>query len=293
MDKLQIETRSDAWLRGHLPRGLRGAVLFVAHQLWAGLFGVIILAALIVTKAIWQPDWALARYDALVVIAVVTQILMLAFRLETLDEAKVILLFHLTGTVMEWFKVGAGSWSYPEPGLIKAFGVPLFTGFMYASLGSYIARSLRLYRIVLAPFPPFPLVAVLAGAIYVNFFAHHYLPDIRLVLFAATVVLFFRTRIWVPRPDGHRSVPLVLAVLMVAGLLWIAENIGTLTGTWAYAGQARWDAVSFRLAGSWYLLVYVALATVLLVFRDACRPAPPTAPKASPATARTPGTGRP
>ncbi|MDF1854516.1 DUF817 domain-containing protein [Pseudooceanicola sp.] len=250
------------------------ALIFVAGQLWAALFALIILSAIIVTKAIWQPDWALARYDALVLIALVAQILMLVFRLETLDEAKVILLFHITGTVMELFKVNIGSWHYPEPGLIKLLGVPLFTGFMYASVGSYIARSIRLFGIVLAPFPPYPLVTALALAIYVNFFAHHYLPDIRIALYVATLLVFFRTRLWLQTRAGQRSLPLPMAALIVAGLLWVAENIGTFTGTWAYAGQLRWEAVSFRLIGSWYLLFYVAFATVLIVFRDACRPGP-------------------
>ncbi len=284
MQRLEIEDRGDHWLRGHLPRTLRGIGLFLAKQLWAGLFAVIILAAILITKAIWNPDWAIARYDALVMIAVAAQVVMLVFRLESLDEAKVILLFHITGTVMEFFKVAAGSWAYPEVGMIKVMGVPLFTGFMYASVGSYIARSLRLFDMVLAPFPPYPLVAALAVAIYVNFFAHHFLPDIRLALFAATVILFWRTRLWVATGTGHRAIRLPVAALIVAGLLYIAENIGTFTGTWVYAGQAKWDPVRPAMMGSWYLLFYVAFATVLVVFRQSCqrdpwvRPSPSTGP---------------
>ncbi|HAR50430.1 MAG TPA: DUF817 domain-containing protein, partial [Roseovarius nubinhibens] len=110
--------------------------------------------------------------------------------LETWEEARVILLFHLTGTAMEIFKVHAGSWSYPEPGLLKLYGVPLFSGFMYASVGSFMARTIRVFDMRFAPFPPFWTTLVLAVAIYVNFFSHHFLPDIRLGLFAATVLLF-------------------------------------------------------------------------------------------------------
>ena len=47
----------------------------------------------------------------------------------------------------------------------------------------------------------------------------------------------------------------------------IAENIGTMTGTWLYAGQATLDRVSFAKIGSWYLLLYVAFTTVTLVNR--------------------------
>ena len=60
-------------------------------------------------------------------------------------EAKVILMFHAVGTVMEIFKTSAGSWIYPEANLLRIGGVPLFTGFMYAAVGSYLARVWRLF----------------------------------------------------------------------------------------------------------------------------------------------------
>ncbi len=96
---------------------------------------------------------------------------------------------------MEWFKVHAGSWRYPEPGMFKIFDVPLFSGFMYASVGSYMARVIRIFDMRFAPYPPFWTTVLLAAAIFINFFSHHFLPDIRLDLFAATLVLFARTRI--------------------------------------------------------------------------------------------------
>jgi len=42
------------------------------------------------------------------------------------------------------FKTSAGSWLYPEPSLLRIGGVPLFSGFMYAAVGSYIARVWRI-----------------------------------------------------------------------------------------------------------------------------------------------------
>ncbi len=121
---------------------------------------------------------------------------MLAFRLETLEEAKVILAFHVVGTVMELFKTSAGSWLYPEPSLLRIGGVPLFSGFMYAAVGSYIARVWRIFRFRFAPYPRALWTQLLAVAAYVNFFAHHWLPDVRLVLFAAMALLFWRTRVY-------------------------------------------------------------------------------------------------
>ena len=70
---------------------------------------------------------------------------MLAFRLETWREARVILIFHVVGTVMELFKTSAGSWVYPEASLLHIGAVPLFSGFMYAAVGSYIARVWRIF----------------------------------------------------------------------------------------------------------------------------------------------------
>lgn len=246
--------------------------MFVLKQGWACLFGALMLAAILISRAIWQPDWPVARYDALFVFAVLVQVVFLRLRLETWAEARVILLFHLTGTAMEWFKVHVGSWSYPEPGVLKLFDVPLFSGFMYAAVGSYMARVIRIFDMRFAPYPPFWMTVALAAAIYGNFFAHHYLPDIRLALFAATVILFGRTRIWFR--IGHRYwMPLPLAAFLTSLFLWLAENIGTLTGTWLYSGQNTLDRVSLAKIGSWYLLLYVSFVTVTLVSRQAIGPA--------------------
>ncbi|MCU9849782.1 DUF817 domain-containing protein [Defluviimonas sp. WL0024] len=287
----QIERALGVWMRARLPHGLAEFVMFILKQGWASLFGGLLLAALIVSRAVWQPDWALQRYDALLIFAVSVQALFLWARLETWNEAKVILLFHLTGTAMEIFKTGAGSWSYPEPGLLKLWGVPLFSGFMYASVGSYMARVIRIFQMRFTPYPPYWMTVALAAAIYVNFFAHHYLPDIRLVLFAATVLLFARTRIWFRIGERDYWMPLPVAALLTSFFLWIAENVGTGTGTWLYAGQNPLDRVSFAKLGSWYLLLYVSFVTVTLVYRSvlgAMAPAAGDAVTGNPATTGAP-----
>ena len=255
------------WARARLPFAVAEFVLFFLKQGWACLFGGLLLLALIATKFLWQPDWPLHRYDALFLFAIGTQAVFLRARLETWEEARVILLFHLTGTAMEWFKVHAGSWAYPEPGLFKLMGVPLFSGFMYASVGSYIARAIRIFDMRFAPYPPFPMTLILGLAIYVNFFAHHFLPDIRILLFLVTVTLYARTRVWFRILDRHWWMPLPLAAFLAALALWLAENVGTATGTWIYSGQMPGQIVSPAKLGSWYLLLYVAFVTVTLVTR--------------------------
>lgn len=279
---LSIERRLGDGMRARLPFAVAELVMFILKQGWAALFGVLLLGAILISRAVWQPDWPVARYDALFVFAIGVQILFLRFRLESWEEARVIALFHLTGTAMEWFKVHAGSWAYPEPGIFKLLNVPLFSGFMYAAVGSFMARVIRLFDMVFAPFPPLWTLWALAVAIYVNFFAHHFLPDIRLVLFAATVLLFTRTRIWF-RIGGWYWMPLPLAAFLSSFALWVAENIGTLTGTWLYAGQSVLDRVSFAKMGSWYLLLFVSFATVMVVTRQSIRRAPF---RPSPATSR-------
>src|ERR1700730_2364038 len=152
-------------------------------QGWACLFGGAMVGLLIATS-LWYPrGLPLARYDFLFLAALVIQIAMLAFRLETLEEAKVILIFHIVGTVMEVFKTAVGSWIYPEAAIFRIGGVPLFSGFMYASIGSYIARSWRLFDFRFTHHPPLWTLYVLSVGIYVNFFAHHYFADLRIALF--------------------------------------------------------------------------------------------------------------
>lgn len=275
-------------LRAILPPFWAGLAIFCAKQLWAALFAIIILGSILVTRAIWQPEWPLARYDALFLIAITTQVILLVTRLETPQEAIVILLFHFTGTAMEWFKVSHGSWHYHEPGVFKVFNVPLFTGFMYASVGSYIARVTRAFDAIFAPYPPYWMSVILAVAIYANFMANRYLPDIRLVLFAASLILFLRTRMWFRIGERWLWAPFPLAALAIAFALWVAENIGTVTGTWAYPGQGRFQFVSLQKMGSWYLLFFVSFTTVTLVLRGALRQGPFTPESRSAASRKEP-----
>lgn len=255
------------------PRGL-GQLLwhFTLKQASACVFGICLLVAMIGTRVIWQDDWGLARYDALLIIAIALQVLFLRTGIETMEEARVILLFHLTGTAMEIFKVYAGSWSYPDPSLIRIGDVPLFSGFMYAAVGSYMVRVIRLFDMEMVPFPPRWMHFALAIAVYINFFAHHYTIDIRYGLFAATVLLYGRTRIWFRVRRRWLWMPLPVAAFLSSFFLWIAENIGTATGTWLYTGQSAFEMVRFAKMGAWYLLLYVSFATVTLVVRVTPKP---------------------
>lgn len=258
-----LERRLGNWARARLPGPILDLAMFTLKMGWAALFGGLLLIAILASKAVWQPDWPVQRYDALFIFAITVQAVFLIFRLESWSEARVILLFHITGTAMELFKTQAGSWAYPEPALFRLAGVPLFSGFMYASVGSFIARAIRIFDMRYVPYPPFWVTLLLAIAIYVNFFAHHYLPDIRWLLFAATVAIYGRT--WISfRLTRWYRMPMVASAFLASLFLWIAENVGTRTGTWLYAGQHEAQMVSLAKIGSWYLLLYVAFVTVTL-----------------------------
>jgi uncharacterized membrane protein YoaT (DUF817 family) len=241
---------------------------FGIKQAWACLFAGIIVGLLVATHWFWPRDAWLARYDFIFLAALATQVLMLRFGLETWEEAKVILIYHVIGTIMEVFKTDVGSWEYPEHSVFHIAGVPLFSGFMYASIGSYIARCWRLFEFRFLRHPRLPALAVLSAAVYVNFFTHHYLPDARWLLFAAAGVLFWRTRIYYRVWRRYRWMPLLLGLLLVTLFIWFAENIGTLTAVWLYPHQhAAWSLVRAGKFGSWFLLLLISYTLVAFVDR--------------------------
>ncbi|MDR1461624.1 MAG: DUF817 domain-containing protein [Azoarcus sp.] len=188
------------------------------------------------------------------------------FRLETWEEAKVILMFHVIGTAMEIFKVHVGSWQYPEAGFLKIGGVPLFSGFMYATVGSYIARAWRLFDLSFTHHPPLWVTAAISIAIYVNFFTHHYIYDFRWLIFALLALAFGRTWVYFRIHRHYRRMPLLLGFFLVALFIWFAENIGTVTNAWIYPNQKDgWHMVSFSKITAWYLLMTISYVMVAFV----------------------------
>jgi uncharacterized membrane protein YoaT (DUF817 family) len=243
-------------------------LLFGFKQGWACLFGALLLALLLGTHLYYPADASLRRYDFLTLAAVAIQLALLAFRLETLKEAKVILAFHIAGTVMELFKTAHGSWIYPEPSVLRIGDVPLFSGFMYAAVGSYIARVWRIFDFRYTNYPRAAATYLLAVTIYTNFFAHHWLPDARLLLFAVMFWLFRRTRVYFAVWKEPRWMPLPVGWFLVAVFIWIAENISTFSRAWTYPEQHDvWQLVSPAKLGAWYLLMYISFVLVAAIHK--------------------------
>jgi len=212
-----------------------------------------------------QVTLGLPRYDFLFLGAIALQIVLVLTKIETLDEVKVIILFHLLGFTLEVFKTNPaiGSWAYPEFGYFKLFNVPLYSGFMYASVGSYIAQAWRIFDLKLRNTPPYWLAVSLSTLIYLNFFTHHFIPDFRFLLMGLVVFIFWRTKVQYTPLDTPRSMPLVLGFFLIAFFIWIAENIATYLGAWKYPDQvATWTTVSVHKVGSWSLLVIISFMII-------------------------------
>lgn len=261
--------------------GLRSVLIecavFVLKQAWACIFGALLLVAIVAARLWWPDDAVIARNDALTVAAVLIQIAMLAFRLESGRELWVIVLFHVTGTAMELFKTDAGSWSYDADGVLRIGAVPLFSGFMYAAVGSYMVRVYRLHELRFRRYPRVWLTTLLAVAIYANFFTHHYVLDLRWILLAAVAVLWFPTvmhfRVW----RAVLRLPQLLVFAGVALFIWLAENIATWGGAWAYPHQeVGWEPVGPQKLVSWFLLMILSVVMVTWVY-------PPRPPRERPA----------
>ena len=239
---------------------------FGAKQAWACLFGAIAISLMLATWRYYPAGAPLPRYDFLLLCMIFVQAVLLATRLETLDEAKIILIYHIVGTVMELFKTQVGSWIYPEPNFFRIGGVPLFTGFMYSCIGSYLCRAWRLFDFRFTFHPRRLSLIVFSLAIYINFFSHHYVPDARLILFAAAIWLFGRTTIHFKVWHRHRAMPLLFGMVLVSAFIWLSENIGTFTKIWLYPSQrAGWAMVSVEKLGSWFLLLIISYTLVSLI----------------------------
>lgn len=243
--------------------------LFGIKQAYACVFGGFLLALMIVTRT-WYPFDSLHRYDFLFLAAVGFQIFLLVMRWETPREALVILVFHIVATVMEVFKTSEaiGSWQYPEAFNIGIGNVPLFAGFMYSAVGSYIARIWRIFEFRYSAYPPLWSTVLIVALIYINFFTHHYIYDIRLLLVAGSVLLFGRVRIYFRIDQSYRYMPLVVGWILVALFIWLAENIATYVNVWIYPNQAgQWSLVPLTKLVAWYLLMMLSFVLVSIVNR--------------------------
>jgi uncharacterized membrane protein YoaT (DUF817 family) len=227
--------------------------------LFAGLF---FLSVFLVPRAGLV---GIPRYDLLLIIALAIQAWMVWAKLETIDELKAISVFHVVGFALEVFKTSGSiqSWSYPDFAYTKLFGVPLFSGFMYAAVGSYVIQAWRLFDLRVRHHPSYWMAGLTALAIYANFFTHHYIGDYRWYIAACTLGLYARTTVIFRPYDQDRKMPLLLAFVLIGFFIWLAENISTFFGVWRYPNQiGAWSTVHIGKWSSWCLLVIMTFTIV-------------------------------
>jgi uncharacterized membrane protein YoaT (DUF817 family) len=249
------------------PTGLRRFawefLLFGIKEARACLFvGLFFAAVVLVPRA---GIAGLPRYDVLLIAALAIQIGMVWSKLESLDELWAICLFHAVGFGLEVFKTSSAiqSWAYPDFAYTKLWGVPLFSGFMYAAVGSYIIQAWRLFDLRVRHHPPYWMAAVIAIVIYANFFTHHWIGDFRWYVAACALGLYARATVVFRPMDRDRTMPLLLSCFLIGFFIWLAENISTFFGVWRYPNQlGAWSAVHVSKWSSWSLLVIMTFTII-------------------------------
>jgi uncharacterized membrane protein YoaT (DUF817 family) len=143
--------------------------------------------------------------------------------------------------------------------------VPLYSGFMYAAVGSYVCQAWRRFSLRITGYRA-RTTACVAALVYLNFFTSHVVWDARWVLAVALLVVTRRT--WVHFTVGRRrhAMPLALSFVLIGFFLWAAENGATLLRAWQYPSQESvWTLVHPAKVGSWSLLVVVSIVLVAAV----------------------------
>lgn len=239
---------------------------FTLIQLACCAFPIAVFVGLAATALVWgRVEVPIARYDALLVFVLTVQITFVALRLETWRELGVICAFHAIGLALEVFKVSVGSWSYPDAGVVRLGGVPVFSGFMYASVGSYICQAFRRFDLRVGGFRWLP-VSLLAVAAYANFFTHHVLPDLRWIIALGFLVALWGSTVHFTVGGERYWMPTVQAFVLIGAVLWLAENAATFLGAWSYPDQQNgWHMVHVGKFGSWALLITLSFVLVAAV----------------------------
>ncbi|MEU3283618.1 DUF817 domain-containing protein [Streptomyces longwoodensis] len=242
-------------LTAPLSAALRHLLDFAWTQTRACAFAICLLTG--VAASTLLPRLPVARYDLLVVYGVLLTALFWRRGWETGRDVVVIAACHVIGLAFEMVKVSLGSWSYPEPAVLKFAGVPLYGGFLYAAVGSYVCRAWHLFDLELVRYRP-RATAVVAAAVYANFFTHHWLPDVRLPLAALLLVVTAGTWVRFTVRGVRRRMPLALSFVLIGFFLWVAENLATYVGAWRYPYQLHgWEPVGVDKFGAWSLLISI------------------------------------
>jgi uncharacterized membrane protein YoaT (DUF817 family) len=244
--------------------------IFLKKQASCSVFGGLMLFFLLATKYFSVPG--LYRYDLLFILAVITQIFLIAFKMETPREVIAVIVFHICAMGLEIFKTApsVGSWEYPETAILTIVTVPLFTGFLYSSVGSYMARAWRINKFTFIYLPNKFILLLFAILIYVNFFTNHYTQDVRWIIFALLIFVFWKTKFRVLLTNKWYTFHPLFTNALLAFFVWIGEQVGTFARVWVYPNQSiEWNPVSFQKFTSWYILLIFSFILIVIINKEA------------------------
>ncbi len=240
---------------------LRLAWVFVFEHIVSCTFPFALILGLAATQVVAIPG--VPRHDLLLGYCLLLQFLMVRTGLESRRDLLVICLFHVIGVALEIHKTQMGSWRYPGESYLRIAGVPLFAGFMYASVASFMSVAWHRLRITVVGWPAWWKVALITVAIYGQFFVGPWPWGVRVSLALAVVIMFRRSWVHFQLDSRPFRIPMTLTYGLIALFIWFAENIATFLGAWQYPDQAaRWQPVGPDKLLAWFLLMIVSFVLV-------------------------------
>lgn len=250
--------------------GVEGARRFAVECLYFGMKNAraCLFAALLFAAVFLVPRagvLGLPRYDVLLLIALSILAWMVLFKFESRDDLEALGICFVAGFVLEVFKTSSTiqSWSYPDVAYTKLFGVPLFAGFMYAAVGSYVIQTWRLFELCILRHPPYWMGCAVSIMVYANFFTQHYIGDYRLYIAACAAGMYARSTVVFRPMDRDRKMPLVLSFGLIGFVIWLAENTFTFFSLRRYLNPiATWSTVFIGKWSSWSLIVLIVFILV-------------------------------
>jgi uncharacterized membrane protein YoaT (DUF817 family) len=227
---------------------------FILKQFRCSVFAWFIFAMLGVSYLFpWIP-----RYDFMLLTCLAMQIYMLKSGMESKQELLIISGFHLVGLILELYKVNHGSWVYPEFAVTKLKGVPLYSGFMYASVASYILRATKIFALEFKKMPKVYWASICVFLVYLNFFAAKIFGDQRLLITLVLASLFLPAQVQFVCSKRKYTMPLTVSFVLIGSCIYAGENIATYLGAWAYPHQLDgWKFVYPVKLISWILMTTV------------------------------------
>lgn len=209
--------------------------------------------------------------DFMFISVVFIQIILITTQYESWKECKIILIYHILWFIMEAFKTHPAiwSWHYQYMWFFTLLSVPLYSGFMYSAIGSFLFQAMHRLKLQFEYFPKFIIAIPIVSLIYINFFTHHFIYDIRYFLIFLIVIVTYKTYTYFTIEGIQYRMHTLLNLLLAACCIWVAENMATFLGVWLYPNQEwSWSPVSIHKLLSRFLLFILSAVIVSYFMRD-------------------------